>query len=204
MVSRARRMAPEARREQLLDVLADLVLTEGYAAVSIDRVAREASIARTVVYAQFGNLDVMLEALVDRTQQRAVGQVRAILAGSGTPPDPADIDTTIVTAIRTFGEMVTSDPRTWRLALLRSDGAPPVVRERSAVSRRAIRELLQPAIRWITVERGGLEGVENELAARSLVTLGEDAARLMVSDPDTYPPDRIADFTKALLEALRT
>ena len=65
------RMAPEARREQLLDVTADLVLREGYGAVSIDRVAREATIARTVVYAQFGNLQGLLEALVDRTQRRA-------------------------------------------------------------------------------------------------------------------------------------
>jgi AcrR family transcriptional regulator len=197
-------MAPEARREQLLDVLSDLVLEEGYTAVSIDRVAREAGIARTVVYAQFGNLQGLLEALVDRTQERAIDQVQAVLSAGRVRPDPADIDGLIVTAARTFGEMVVADPRTWRLALLPSDGAPPVLRERTEASRLAIRDLLQPMIRWITVERGGLEGVEDELAARAVVTLGEDAARLMVTDPDAYPPERMAAFTGSLLRALRT
>lgn len=204
MATGTRRMAPEARREQLLDVLADVVLGDGYAAVSIDRVARDAGIARTVVYAQFGNLQGLLEALVDRTQRRAIEQVQAVLAGGGVRPDRADIDALIVTAARTFGEMVVADPRTWRLALLPSDGAPAILRERTEASRSAIRDLLQPMIRWITVERGGLEGVEDELAARAVVTLGEDAARLMVSDPDAYPPERMARFTGALLRSLRT
>lgn len=204
MASTTRRMAPEARREQLLDVLADLVLAEGYAAVSIDRVAREARIARTVVYAQFGNLQGLLEALVDRTQRRAIEQVQAVLAGAGERPERAAIDALIVTAARTFGEMVVADPRTWRLALLPSDGAPSILRERTEASRGAIREIVQPVIRWITVERGGLEGVEDELAARAVVTLGEDAARLMIADPDAYPPERMAAFTGALLRALRT
>ncbi len=198
------RMAPEARREQLLDVTADLVLREGYGAVSIDRVAREATIARTVVYAQFGNLQGLLEALVDRTQRRALEQVQAVLATAGTHPDPADIDALIVTAARTFGEMVVADPRTWRLALFPSDGAPAILRDRTDASRRAIREIVQPAVRWITVERGGLDGVEDELAARAVVTLGEDAARLMIDDPEAYPPERMAAFTGALLRALRS
>lgn len=204
MAAATRRMAPEARREQLLDVTADVVLNEGYAAVSIDRVAREATIARTVVYAQFGNLQGLLEALVDRTQRRAIAQVQAVLAGTGVRPDPADIDGLIVVAARTFGEMVVADPGTWRLALLPSDGAPSILRERTEAARRAIREIVQPMIRWITVERGGLEDVEDELAARAVVALGEDAARLMLDDPDAYPPERMATFTGALLRALRT
>jgi AcrR family transcriptional regulator len=195
-------MAPEARREQLLDVTSGLVLSEGYAAVSIDRVAREATIARTVVYAQFGNLQGLLEALLERTQRRAVEQVQAVLKGTGVRPDRADIDGLIVEAARTFGEMVVADPGTWRLALLPSDGAPSSLRERTEESRRAIRAIVQPVIRWITVERGGLDGVEDELAARAIVALGEDAARLMIDDPDAYPPERMAAFTGALLRSL--
>jgi AcrR family transcriptional regulator len=193
-------MAPEARREQLLDVLADLVLAEGYAAVSIDRVAREAGIARTVVYAQFGDLQGLLEALVERTERRAMTQVQAVLARVGG--DVEDVDAVIVTAVRSFGEIVIEDPRTWRLALLPSEGAPKLLRQRTEASRRAIRALLQPVIAWAMARRGGLDGVEDELAARAIVTLGEDAARLMISDPAAYPPERMAAFASALLRAL--
>jgi hypothetical protein len=57
-------------------------------------------------------------------------------------------------------------------------------------------------IAWAMARRGGLDGVEDELAARAIVTLGEDAARLMISDPAAYPPERMAAFASALLRAL--
>ncbi|HEY6780593.1 MAG TPA: TetR family transcriptional regulator, partial [Thermoleophilaceae bacterium] len=71
------RMPAEQRREQLLDIAGDVILAEGFGAVSIDRVARDATIARTVVYSQFDNLDGLFAALLERTERQALEQVRA-------------------------------------------------------------------------------------------------------------------------------
>jgi AcrR family transcriptional regulator len=202
MGTETRRMAPEARRAQLLDVLADLVLAEGYEAVSIDRVAREGRVARTVVYAQFGNLQGLLEALLERTQRRAVEQVQAIVVLAEAPA-PEDIDGLIVDAVRTFGRIVLDDPRTWRLALLPADGAPAILRERTEAARGAIRAIVQPVVAWLLSQRGAPSGIDEELAAHAIVALGEDGAKLTMSDPVAYPPERMAEFAGALLRAFK-
>lgn len=194
-----RRLPAEQRREQLLDVVTQIVLDEGFAAVSIDRVAREAGIARTVVYAQFGNLEGLLAALVDRAAARAVGQVSAVIPELPVTRDP---DALLVDAIRAFTTLVRDHPRLWRLVLFPVEGAPPLVRERVAQGRAAVFALLEPLVEWGIAERGGPEGIDTELLARGLLTMGEDAARIVVADPERFTPDRIADFTATLLGAL--
>src|SRR6266545_3074874 len=61
-----RRMRSAERRAQLLDTARALVATQGFHAATIDRVAREAGVTRTLIYMQFGDLAGMVEALVER------------------------------------------------------------------------------------------------------------------------------------------
>jgi AcrR family transcriptional regulator len=200
MASRpTRRLPPEQRREQLLDVLTKIVLDEGFGAVSIDRVARDADIARTVVYSQFGNLEGMLNALMDRASTRAVGQVSAVIPELPVSRDPDEL---LVDAIRSFTTLVRDHPRLWRLVLFPVEGAPPVVRERIAQGRAAVFALLEPLVEWGVQARGGPADMDTELLARGMLTMGEDAARIVVADPENFTPDRIADFTATLLRAL--
>jgi AcrR family transcriptional regulator len=200
MASRTpRRLPAEQRREQLLDVVTKLVLDEGFGAVSIDRVAREAGIARTVVYSQFGNLEGLLNALVDRAAARAVGQVSAVIPEMPVNRDP---DALLVDAVRAFTMLVRDHPRLWRLVLFPVEGAPPIVRERVAEGRAAVFALLEPLVEWGIEQRGGPEGIDTELLARGLMTMGEDAARIVLADPERFPPERIASFTATLLGAL--
>ena len=194
------RMTAEARREQLLDVLTDLIVAEGFGGVSIDRVAREAGIARTVVYSHFGDLDGMLEALADRAEQRALGQVRALVP---EPPVDDDPDVVLVDALVALLTLVREDPRTWRIILHPPEGAPAAQRTRIAAGRDAVIALLVPVIEWGVKKRGGPTDVDSELLARSLVTLSEDAARLSMRDPERYPPERIAGFARQMLASLR-
>jgi AcrR family transcriptional regulator len=194
-----RRLPPEQRREQLLDVLTDIIVDEGYAAVSIDRVARNASIARTVVYAQFDNLDGMFEALVERTQMRALGQVTAVVPEIGIDRDPDEI---LVEAIRMFTTLVRDHPRTWRLVLFPPEGAPPVIRERIEEGRVAVRALLEPVLAWGIAKRGGPAIEDTEMTARLITGVGEEMARLVLSDPERYSPDRCATFVKSLISAV--
>jgi AcrR family transcriptional regulator len=194
-----RRLPPEQRREQLLDVLTDIIVDEGYAAVSIDRVARTAGIARTVVYAQFDNLDGMFAALVDRTQLRALGQVTAVVPEIGIDRDPDEI---LVEAIRTFCTLVRDHPRTWRLVLFPAEGAPPLVRERIDEGRVAVRALLEPVLTWGIAKRGGPGIADTEMAARLITGLGEEMARLVLSDPERYSPERCASFVETVISAV--
>jgi AcrR family transcriptional regulator len=195
----ARMSAPE-RRDQLLDVLTHIVLTEGYAAVSIDRISRDAQIARTVIYSHFGNLAGMLSALIERTEQRAVGQIRAVIPDIDFDEDP---DTVLIEAVRTFLTMVREAPETWRLALFPVEGAPPQLRETLARVRTGLVGVLEPVAATGIERRGGPRGLDIELFSRLLVSFGEEGAKLVLSDPDRYTPDRMADFTAMVMGAVR-
>jgi len=196
----APRMTAAQRREQLLDVLARIVIDEGYTAISIDRVAREAGIARTVVYSHFGSLDGLVRALIERTEHRALGQVRDVVPDLDFDDDP---DAILTDAVREFFSRVRDDPDTWRLAVLPVDGAPVELRERLGRAKAAVIGLLQPVIEEGIRRRGGPAELDAELFSRLLVSSAEDAARLVLSDPETYTPERLARFTATLMSALQ-
>ncbi|MGK2939004.1 MAG: TetR/AcrR family transcriptional regulator [Solirubrobacteraceae bacterium] len=191
------RMNADERRNQLLDILCDIVLSEGFAAVSIDRIARDANIARTVIYSHFGNLDGMLDALVERTADRALAQVRSVVPDFPISGDPGDV---LAEAIGTFASVVRADPVTWRIVLLPSDGAPAQLRERLGAARNAIETLLSPLVEW-GIEALGVRDLELdvELVSHAIVLLGEDGARLTLTDPDRYPPERLKAFSRSLI-----
>jgi AcrR family transcriptional regulator len=194
------RMSAQERRDQLLDVLSQLVLAEGYGAVSIDRVSREAQIARTVIYSHFGNLEGFLHALIERTEQRAVGQIRAVIPDIDFEEDP---DTVLIEALRGFLTMVRAEPDTWRLALFPVEGAPPELRETLARVRTGLVGLLEPVAASGIERRGGPQGLDTELFSRLLISFGEEGAKLVLSDPERYPPDRLAEFTSTIMGSVR-
>jgi len=83
MASTASRMSAPERRRQLLDVTRSIVARDGFHAVSIEAVAREAGITRPVVYGHFTDLPGLLEALVDQ-EQTAVAH---LVPGAVPSPD---------------------------------------------------------------------------------------------------------------------
>jgi AcrR family transcriptional regulator len=200
MSTPARRMSAQQRRDQLLDVLSTLVLREGYGAVSIDRVSREAQIARTVLYSHFGNLEGFLHALIERTEQRAVGQIRAVIPDIDFEEDP---DTVLIEALRSFLTMVRDEPETWRLALFPVEGAPPELRETLTRVRAGLVGLLQPVAANGIERRGGPQGLDTELFSRLLIGFGEEGAKLVLSDPERFSPDRMADFTATIMGSVQ-
>jgi AcrR family transcriptional regulator len=200
MSTPARRMSAQERRDQLLDVLSTLVLREGYGAVSIDRVSRDAQIARTVIYSHFGNLEGFLHALIERTEQRAVGQIRAVIPDIDFEEDP---DTVLIEALRSFLTMVRDEPETWRLALFPVEGAPPELRETLTRVRTGLVALLQPVAANGIERRGGPQGLDTELFSRLLIGFGEEGAKLVLSDPERFSPDRMADFTATIMGSVQ-
>src|SRR3954463_1931121 len=104
------RMTGQARREQILDITEGIVEEDGFHAVSIDRVAREAGITRPVVYTHFGDLHGLLTALVDRGNRRTLEALALIVPTPGGNPEEV-----LLGSLRRFLETVRDDPATWRV-----------------------------------------------------------------------------------------
>lgn len=62
------RLAPEVRRSQILDDAVRLILEEGLTAVSMERLGRECSVSKALVYDYFPSREVLLAALLHREQ----------------------------------------------------------------------------------------------------------------------------------------
>lgn len=65
---RRTRKTPEARRAEILDTAARMVLEEGLSAVSMERLGRETGISKALVYNYFASRDDLFAALLKREQ----------------------------------------------------------------------------------------------------------------------------------------
>ncbi len=193
-----KRMSAEQRREQLLDVTKGMVGEDGFHAVSIEAVARRAGITRPVVYGHFGDLPGLLEAMVDREGERALSQLAEVLptrlSVTGSPRED------LLVALRGYLEAVATDPVTWRLVLMPPEGAPEVLRDRITLGRTAVVAALAEVV------RPGLgsssESPDPELTARTLSAVSDEAARLLLTDPDKYSIERLLTHADWMLQRL--
>jgi len=186
-------MTAEARREQLLDVTKEIVAERGFHAVSIEGVAREAGISRPIVYGHFADLPGLLDALVRREGARALGQLAEVLPAALARSDPEE---RLVASLAGYLEAVQADPRTWRLVLVPHEGAPRVLHEAISCGRAAVVAQLAGALAG---EDGGLDAPDPELAAHLLSALADEAARLVLADPERYPRERILALARWFL-----
>jgi AcrR family transcriptional regulator len=190
-------MQAEQRREQLLDATKRIVAERGFHAVSIEAVAREAGITRPIVYGHFRDLHGLLEALVDREAARALGQLATVLPGDLQAGDARE---TLLTALRGYLEAVRADPATWRLVLMPPEGAPAVLHDHIARGRTAVVGHLAQAIGpGLGPDR---ESPDPELFARMLSAVSDEGARLLLTDPEHYPVERIVGFSRWMLDQL--
>jgi AcrR family transcriptional regulator len=201
-VSTRRKYSPRLpraeRREQLLDATLRLIAEHGYAGVSIEAVAREADIAKSVVYESFGNQRELEKALFEREQERVLSAIAAALP---TPPlagDPAEI---LAASITTLLEAVGRNPDTWRLVVLPADGTPPALREEVNRHRERLVGQIEPMVDWAT-EHFALPALDSELSAHAILAGCEDAVRLTLTHPRRFPPSRVAAFAAQLVAAL--
>ena len=194
--ARTPRLAPEERQRQLLDAALEVLATDGFEAVTVEAVARRAGVTRPVVYDQFGDLDGLLLALVDREERVALGPLLEIV---GDEPGDTDPDEFLVQGVRAFLRAVREEPRTWRVVLMPPDGGSPDLRARVVRSRRMITDRVSEQLAWGVERRGGPRGLDEHLWARLVVAGGEDAARLVVADPQRYSPDRLAEAARSLI-----
>ena len=187
------RLTAAERREQLLDVTAGLAAEESFHRISIEAVARRAGITRPIVYEHFKDLPGLLEAMVDRENERALAQLAAILPGATGGDDPA---ATLTVALRGYLEAVRAEPVRWRLVLMPPEGAPELLRERITTGRAAVLAALAQFV------GPGLESPDPALTAATVSAVADEAARLTLNDPETYPIDRLVAHAEWVLRRL--
>jgi AcrR family transcriptional regulator len=189
----AMRMQAGQRREQLLDATKAIVAERGFHAVSIEAVAREAGITRPIVYGHFHDLSGLLEALVERETARALSQLVILQPEDLALGDPRSA---LLASLRTYLEAVRTDPATWRLVLMPPEGAPAILHDLIAQGRAAILEQLAQAV------GPGLESPDPELFAHVLSAISDEGARLLLTDPERYPVERIITFAGWLMREI--
>ncbi|MFW0788223.1 TetR/AcrR family transcriptional regulator [Gordonia sp. CPCC 205333] len=184
----APRMAPEQRREQLLDATLRVISARGVGKVSIDSVAKEADVTRPVVYKHFDDTYALLRASLAREEHRANEQFLAAL-----PPEPASlpiedlIRQLTANLLRTFEE----SPELWRAALVLADSTTPEFRKRLEYGR----EIAADHLAALLVDRIGGEELspdaDVEVLAHLLLSMIVESGRLLLSLPEKFPRDRL-------------
>ena len=180
------RMTAAVRREQLLDVTMAIVVEQGFHAVSIQAVARNAGISRPLVYEHFGDLDGLLEALVGRVTSRALEQVSETTVEALSAGDPTE---QLLDSLGKYLHAVEHHPSTWQLVLMPPEGAPELLRDSVARDRARILNKLTRAVGpGLTLAEGD---PDPELTARILSALADEYARLLLTDPLRFAFERL-------------
>jgi AcrR family transcriptional regulator len=195
----APRMPPDQRREQLIDAALGVILDQGYSGVSIEAIARAAGVTRPVVYDHFPNLGELLQALIAREEQYALDQLREIV-----PESPGDFEPTelLLASIRRFLDAVAARPATWRIILLPPVGNPTIVRQLVEKNRADTLAQIEHLVRMTMTRPEIPADIDVELVARAIRDLGEEAGRMVLTDPERYSPERYERFTARTLSLL--
>ncbi|MEX2195887.1 MAG: helix-turn-helix domain-containing protein [Thermoleophilaceae bacterium] len=197
--TRQPRMPIEARREQVLDAALRLISRHGYGAATMEAIAREADLSKPVVYNAYRDRAALLQALLEREEARAFKALAEAL-----PPQPADADATMsmLSWLRTLAHAIAEDPVPWRLMLVPGPETPESVLDHVEAGRAFALEQVGSLIRALLDERPALERVDRELASQAVLAMAEHSARLLIADPETYTPERLAEFGEALLTSV--
>jgi AcrR family transcriptional regulator len=180
------RMSASERRDQLLDVATRLVGELGFHGVSIEAIARSAGITRATVYQHFADLHALLEAVIERETSRALVQVSETTLPDLSEGDPPEL---MLESLRAYLHAVHSQPSTWRLILMPPEGAPETLHESIANGRATVLARLTQAVRPALALDS--ESPDAELTARLLSAISDEYARLLLTDPARFPPERL-------------
>ena len=191
-------MPIEVRRRQALDAALELIAERGYAEVTMEAIAREANLAKPVLYNAYPGLGPLLTALLEREQQRAL---RALAAAMPSLPDGGDPALLLLAWLETLAHTIAADPQPWKLILTPPENTPEVVRKRVRAGRGLALDQIRPVVKSLLDGRAAA-ALEPDLSAEMVLAMAEHAAGLLIRDPAAYPPERLVAYARALLDSL--
>lgn len=193
-------MAPTERREQLIDAALSVILAHGYEGVTIEAIARAAGVTRPVIYDHFENLGALLQALIGREERYALAQLAQL--AQVVPQRPGDRDRPaelMAAGMRRFLDAVASRPATWRIILLPLEGTPAIVRRNVETNRARTLEQIEALVRWALECCEPADRLDVELTARAILSFGEEAGRMVLTDAQHYAPQRYERFVETVM-----
>jgi AcrR family transcriptional regulator len=193
--STRRRMSASRRREQLLDVTTQLALDQSFHGVSIEAVAQAAGVTRALIYQHFGDLDSLLKAVVAREMSRARAQLSETQLRVLSEGDPLEL---MLESLRAYLHTVRDHPATWRMVHMPPEGAPPTLRRAIERGRASALAGLTDAVGPVVTRDGAPR--DAELTAHVLSAISDEYARLVLTDPERYTPDRLLEHARAWLQ----
>ncbi|MFF0546344.1 TetR/AcrR family transcriptional regulator [Nocardia thailandica] len=193
------RLPLDERREQLLDAAFDVVAAEGLAGLTMQAVAKRAGVAKPVLYAVYRTAPELVAALLQREHARGMGQVFDSLPADLGGSDP---DAEYAASVMAFLRAVQRDPVRWRLILTHADGAPVDYKELLYAARENIAGRLIELLDAGIALRGGPENADVELIGYVMLGFVEVLARLVIGDPERFPPERLETTVRALVRTL--
>jgi AcrR family transcriptional regulator len=185
---RAAHLGPERRRPVILDIALELFLQRGYKGTSMEAVASAAGVSKPVVYACFESKAELLGALLDREEQRMLGQFSTALA-SGTRS--GDVRAMLTTGFTSMLQAVKDTPRAYRVALLGEGDADAIIEARVRHGRdRQIAATADAAREWLRgrVPAERLDTIA-QFVAQTLIATGEAGVRMMLAAPEDWTPE---------------
>jgi AcrR family transcriptional regulator len=187
------------RREQVLDAALRLISEHGYGSASMEAIAREADLAKPVVYKAYPGLGPLLQALLQREEERAFSTLSEVMLRP-TDADPIGI---LLSWLDRLAHAVVDNPGPWRLILIPPDETPALVREHVQAGRELALQLLGSLIGEVVDRRASHVPIDQELFAHVILAAAEHLGRLLLRDPDNYPPDRLVAFAASVLNPLQ-
>src|SRR2546421_871632 len=126
------RMPIEVRRTQALDAALELIADRGYRGVTMEAIARQANLAKPVLYNAYPGLGPLLQALLEREQARGLTALAEAMPPHPVDEDPAEL---LLAWLSSIAHAIAANPRPWRLILTPPNETPEVVRERVQAGR---------------------------------------------------------------------
>jgi AcrR family transcriptional regulator len=149
------------------------------------------------VYDHFPNLNRLLHAVIEREERMSLEQLAHVVPEEPGDQEPREL---LADGLARFLNAVTTRPATWRIILLPLEGTPPIVRQHVQAGRAQILARIERLVGW-AVERKGLD-LDVELTAHAIRDFCEQAGRMVLTDPDRYPPERYKRFAHDFLDLL--
>lgn len=188
--ARAAHLGPERRRPAVLDAALHLAVGQGLRAVSMEAVAQELGVTKPVVYACFPSREALLEALLEREEQRLFAGVIAALPEG---PDFRDPRALFDTGFRALLVAVAEHKDAWRLVFMAEPDSAIAGRYGQARQRVAavVAQLMRPGL-----EQFGIADIERKLPVlvELFMSIGDGAVRTLLQGDVAWSPDTLGSY----------
>lgn len=185
--TKKRRMPAEKRRAQLLDLALDIVVSEGFSALTIDRLAREAEITRTNIYTLFENHDGLMCSLVNREVEFALNDLKTIMA----LPVSTNLHEAANEYLTATLKMAKKSPKSWHLLLNPPESAPQELLKQISEGRQFARSLVSETLESRIYKPYDLEPKDKELTSYVVHLVLEDMVRQYLENSRRFSKARL-------------